>query len=94
MNCCNAWLSIPTVFECCTKRGLASAMLVPLKARDQNVGAISFIMAESGRHYTQNDLELAEQLAIRAGLAIDNANLFAAAEQRRAGGPGGGRSAS
>lgn len=63
---------------------LSSGILVPLKARDRNVGAISFIMAESGRHYTHNDLELAEQLAIRAGLAIDNANLLATAERRRA----------
>ncbi len=68
--------------------GLTSAMIVPLTARGQTLGAITFAMAESGRHYTSDDLALAEQLARRSALAIDNAQLYretlkAEAELRR-----------
>ncbi len=61
---------------------LRSAMTVPLTARGRAVGAISFIAAESGRRYSSYDLLFAEQLAARAGLAVDNARLFAQAQRR------------
>jgi serine phosphatase RsbU (regulator of sigma subunit) len=47
-------------------------------------------MAESGRHYDEADLDLARDLGLRAGLAVDNARLYeeaqaaAIAEQKRA----------
>ena len=56
--------------------GLVSAMAVPLRARGRSLGAVTFVAAESGRHYDETDLELAEDLARRAALAIDNAMLF------------------
>ena len=56
--------------------GLVSAMVVPLEARGRVLGAITFVSSESGRRYEQTDLELAEDLARRAALAIDNAMLF------------------
>jgi PAS domain S-box-containing protein len=56
--------------------GFTSAMTVPLVARDFIVGAMTFVSAESGRHYTEDDLALAEDLGRRAGLAIDNAWLY------------------
>ena len=55
---------------------LRSAVTVPLIARDRTIGAITFVQAESGRLYAQRDVELAEELAHRAALAIDNARLF------------------
>jgi len=55
---------------------LRSAMIVPLVARGRTLGAITFISAESGRLYTDADLALAEDLARRAGLAVDNARLY------------------
>jgi PAS domain S-box-containing protein len=55
---------------------LRSAMTVPLIARDRTIGAITFVQAESGRLYGERDVELAEELAHRAALAIDNARLF------------------
>src|SRR5205823_9179623 len=39
-------------------------------------GAITFVVAESGRRYDNADLVLAEQLAARAAMAADNARLF------------------
>ncbi len=56
--------------------GLRSAMVVPMVAHGQVLGAISFATAESGRHYSQADLNLAEDLASRAALALDNAALY------------------
>jgi PAS domain S-box-containing protein len=49
---------------------------VPLKARDRTLGAISFFITDSGRRYTQEDLAFAQEVADRAGIAIDNARLF------------------
>jgi signal transduction histidine kinase/ActR/RegA family two-component response regulator len=62
--------------------GLKSYMSVPLLARGQARGALTFVTAESGRRYTETDLQLAEDIAARAALAIDNA--FAYEEARRA----------
>ena len=62
--------------------GLTSAMIVPLVASDEVVGAISFVSADSGRIYTRADLALAEDLARRAALAVENARLYEAAEAR------------
>lgn len=56
--------------------GLKSAMTVPLLAHGKALGTITFVMAESGRHYGVNDLALAEDLARRTALLIDNAKLY------------------
>ncbi|HEX6510561.1 MAG TPA: PAS domain S-box protein [Chloroflexota bacterium] len=61
--------------------GLTSSMTVPLKARDQILGAIQFVAAESRRHFDESDLLLAQDLADRAALAIDNARLYRRSEQ-------------
>ena len=56
--------------------GLKSAMYVPLRVLDRMLGVLTFGMAESGRRYQVADLTLAEDLARRAALAIDNARLY------------------
>jgi PAS domain S-box-containing protein len=61
--------------------GFTSAMTVPLVARDFVVGAMTFVAAESGRHYTEEDLALAEDIGRRAGVAIDNAWLYRKAQE-------------
>src|SRR5919202_1327098 len=53
-------------------------MIVPLVARGRTLGAITLVSAESGRRYGQAELELAEELARRAALAVDNARLYRA----------------
>jgi PAS domain S-box-containing protein len=65
---------------------LRSAMVVPLVVRGTVLGAITFFTAESGRGYDATDLALAEELARRAALAVDNARLYEAAHlaERRA----------
>ncbi len=61
--------------------GLESAMIVPLKLRDQVFGAMTLVYAGSGRYYDEEDLQFIEDLAIRAALAVDNARLFKEASQ-------------
>jgi len=56
---------------------LRSAIVVPLVARGQVLGAITLVYAESRRTYGPEDLALAEDLAARAGLAMQNAQLYA-----------------
>ena len=56
--------------------GLVSVMIVPLVARGRAIGAVSFVAAESGVKFDEDDLELAGDLARRAALAIDNSMLF------------------
>lgn len=54
---------------------LRSALTVPLIARGRVLGVISWVSAESERLYTADDVSLAEDLAKRAAIAIDNAEL-------------------
>lgn len=60
---------------------LRSLIVVPLTARGQVLGAISFGACSAARRFDAEDLALAEELAGRAALAIDNARLYAALEQ-------------
>jgi signal transduction histidine kinase/putative methionine-R-sulfoxide reductase with GAF domain len=53
-----------------------SSMAVPLRARGRVLGALAFFMAESGRRYGPEDLGLAEDLAQRVAMAVDNARLY------------------
>ena len=48
---------------------------MPLVARGRVLGVITWVSAESERLYTADDLALAEDLAKRAAIAIDNAEL-------------------
>ena len=59
--------------------GMRSAMIVPIRAHGHTMGAITLIGAESGRQFTAQDLPIAEELARRSALAIENAELFQAA---------------
>lgn len=64
--------------------GYRSSMTVPLIAHGRALGVMTFVAAESGRRYTPSDLTLAEELARRAALALDNARLYEAERQARA----------
>jgi len=56
-------------------------MMVPLSSYGRTFGVISFGREGSGRRYNDADLAVAEELAARAGLAIDNARLYAEAKE-------------
>ena len=63
--------------------GIASYMIVPLKARDRLLGSITFISTDRNVRYTPKDLLFAEDLAGRAAMAMDNARLYREAEKAR-----------
>jgi PAS domain S-box-containing protein len=56
--------------------GLRSAIVAPLRAGDRIFGALALVNAESGRLFDPPDVQLAEELARRAGGAIENARLY------------------
>jgi signal transduction histidine kinase/HAMP domain-containing protein len=56
--------------------GICSFLAVPLVARGRTLGALSLVMSDSGRHYTEADVSVAKELARRAAVAIDNAMLY------------------
>jgi PAS domain S-box-containing protein len=69
-------------YELVRELGFQSYVCVPLVAHGQILGVISLVVAESGRRYAEEDLAVAEELARRAGTAVENAQLYRAAEER------------
>ena len=74
----------PEILALYRSLGMRSSMCVPLIARDRVLGALSLVSAESGRHYGKEDLAFAYDFASRIAVAIDNARLYAEAQQARA----------
>jgi PAS domain S-box-containing protein len=62
---------------------LRSVLVAPIVSGTRVLGAITLVMAESTRRYEEDDVAFAEELGRRAGLAIENAMLFEAAEASR-----------
>ena len=63
--------------------GLKSCIIAPLQARGRVLGSISFVFTESDRRYRLGDIALAEDLAQRAAIAIDNARLYHETQQAK-----------
>jgi len=59
----------------------ASYMVVPLRTREQTLGALLLARDAHGATYGDADLQLASELAHRAASALDNARLFARAQR-------------
>ena len=62
--------------------GLCSYICAPLKGRSAVLGAITIVSATPGRRFGADDLKLAEELARRAAMAIENARLYRDSEER------------
>ncbi|MYS24211.1 MULTISPECIES: SpoIIE family protein phosphatase [unclassified Streptomyces] len=56
--------------------GLHSLMIVPLRARGVLLGIASFVRGENPAPFSRDDLRLAEGLAARASLSLDNARRY------------------
>ncbi len=56
--------------------GIGSYIITPLPARGRTLGAITLLVTESRRHYGVTEVELANELGRRAGIAVDNARLY------------------
>ena len=56
--------------------GIGSLLTVPLVARKRLLGAITFVSAQRGYSFSPEDVQLAEDLAARGALALDNAQVY------------------
>jgi PAS domain S-box-containing protein len=56
--------------------GMRSALIVPMTVGRKVLGAMTMVSADSGRSLGEFDLRLAEQVAARAGVAIENSRLY------------------
>jgi signal transduction histidine kinase len=61
--------------------GCYSGMAVPLMVHGRAIGAVTFSSSSPQRCFEATDLALAEELARRAAVAIDNARLYREAQQ-------------
>ena len=73
--------------------GFSSVIIVPLLARGRTLGALTLIASDASRRYNASDLAFAEDLARRAGMAIETATLFRESTSEAAGRIAGGASA-
>jgi PAS domain S-box-containing protein len=71
-------ISDPEHLRMLRELGLRSYISAPLTTRGKTFGVVSFVTAESARIYGADDLALAEELARRAAISIENANLYRA----------------
>jgi len=55
---------------------ICSLISVPLLARGRTLGAMTLVSSNPERRYDEEDLSLAENLAYRCALAVDNARLY------------------
>lgn len=62
-------------FELARALAIHSLMVVPLRARGRSIGALTFALSETPGFYDEADRAMAEELARRCALALDNAQL-------------------
>jgi len=70
----------PSHLEILRGLGLKAHIIVPILSRERVLGTIALVTAESNRRYSERDLRIAEDLASRAAAAIENARLYAEAQ--------------
>jgi PAS domain S-box-containing protein len=63
--------------------GAASYIGVPLEARNTVLGVLSLVRNQGSASYMPDDLQLVQELARRAAMALDNAYLYEAEQQAR-----------
>ena len=61
--------------------GARSLIMAPMRARGETIGVFTTVSLDPAHHYTKRDLQLVEEIARRAAVALDNARLFEAARQ-------------
>ncbi|HYX83396.1 MAG TPA: SpoIIE family protein phosphatase [Gaiellales bacterium] len=64
-------------FEIVRQLGFESYITVPLVARARILGALTLVSTDPAHRYTEQDVAVAEEIARRAAVRIDNARLYA-----------------
>ncbi|HWG56106.1 MAG TPA: GAF domain-containing protein [Gaiellaceae bacterium] len=73
----------PAIVPVLEQLDIRSTLIVPLVARGRTLGAISLAATgDSGRTFGPSELELAQEIARRAAVAVDNALLFKALDDQ------------
>lgn len=73
----SAWIAADPARAAATEEfGLASLILVPLRARGETLGMCTFIRWNPREAFERDDLLLAEEIAARAAVSIDNAHRY------------------
>jgi signal transduction histidine kinase len=60
---------------------MKSYICAPLVSRGRTIGVLTLALSRSGRRFSRADVPLAEELARRAALAVDNARLYREAHE-------------
>ncbi|MBX3232276.1 MAG: response regulator [Labilithrix sp.] len=63
--------------------GVDAYICVPLLSRERTIGTLSFVRVEGGGVFDGGDVDLAEDLARRIAVSIDNSRLHVTTERRR-----------
>lgn len=66
----------PDTLHILRQLGIGSLLTVPLVARQRLLGAITFVSARRDSSFSSEDIQLAEDLAARGALALDNAQVY------------------
>ena len=61
--------------------GMKAVLLAPIQLRGKVIGVLTLVAAESERRYEPSDVALVEEIGRRAGVALDNAQLYRAAQE-------------
>lgn len=75
------WAHDQAHMEALRRMEMKAALTVPLRARGKPVGALCLISSTSSQAYGPHEIRLAEELAHRAALSIDNARLYRTADK-------------
>ncbi|MDQ3044187.1 MAG: GAF domain-containing protein [Chloroflexota bacterium] len=71
----------PSLHAFFTEQGMSALLVVPMRARDRVAGTVVLWRDRGGRSYTAGDQVTLQDLADRAGLAIENAQLYHRAQE-------------
>jgi PAS domain S-box-containing protein len=61
--------------------GMSALLIAPLRVGQRVIGAMALVYAAPGRRYDASDVVLIEKLGRRVGVAVDNAQLYRAAQE-------------
>lgn len=63
------------------KLKMESLIFVPMESRDRMIGVLTLVLIGKGSNYDKKDVVLAQELAHRAAVAVDNAQLFSESQE-------------
>jgi signal transduction histidine kinase/ActR/RegA family two-component response regulator len=75
------WTRDPEALAGLRALGMTAALIAPISVGFRVLGAVALVSTLKGRRYEPSDVMLAEELGRRAGVALDNAQLYRKAQR-------------